>query len=286
MSLSHFSDLLLLGKGSFGRVYRATRLSDGVEYAIKELDVAHMTPKEREESINEVRLLASISHPNVLKFCEAFIQSDQLYIVTELAAQDLDSRLAAKRRTGSWLREETVWAYFIQIVLGLRALHASSVLHRDLKPQNLFLMDDHQVKIGDLGCSKVLKRRRDGEDMAATMEKGTPYFISPEQWKGRKYDKKSDVWALGCCLYSMTMMQPLYDGKNMRDLAKRVCTLPVPRIRVAMNGDRSDIPSYSSELSALCAVLLQKEPERRPTCDDILAMPCVSDGLHSYSLLI
>lgn len=132
-----------------------------------------MTPKEREESINEVRLLASINHPNVLKFCEAFIQSDQLYIVTELAAQDLDSRLAAKRRTGSSLREETVWAYFIQIVLGLKSLHQAGVLHRDLKPQNLFLMDDHQVKIGDLGCSKVLKRRRDGEELAATMEKGS-----------------------------------------------------------------------------------------------------------------
>jgi NIMA (never in mitosis gene a)-related kinase len=86
----------------------------------------------------------------------------------------------------SQLSEQTIWAYFIQICLAVKALHQQNILHRDLKPQNVFLSKTRRVKLGDLGCSKLLK------GLAARTQCGTPYYMSPELWQNRPYGKKTD----------------------------------------------------------------------------------------------
>lgn len=78
---------------------------------------------------------------------------------------------------------------------GLKSLHDKKILHRDLKCANVFVTGDGVYKLGDLNVSKVLKK-----DLAQT-QTGTPYYASPEVWKDKPYDSKSDIWSLGCVIY-------------------------------------------------------------------------------------
>ena len=134
-----FQLLKFLGKGTFGAVYTARREADGNTYAIKKVDTRRMPLKERQESVNEIRVLASIQGAHVITFYEAFVESDILYIVTELATHgDLLAYLKNARRKGP-LPEATVWSLFIQMTLGIQTLHDRNILHRDLKAANVFM---------------------------------------------------------------------------------------------------------------------------------------------------
>ncbi len=104
---------------------------------------------------------------------------------------DLDKYL--RKNKDSPLEEDIVWKFFIQISLGVYALHKKKILHRDLKTLNIFLTKDNQVKIGDLGVAKSLVNT----NYASTFI-GTPYYLSPEICDEKPYNEKSDVWALGC----------------------------------------------------------------------------------------
>lgn len=100
------------------------------------------------------------------------------------------------KTANKYIKEDTIWCYLIQIALGLQDLHRRSILHRDIKPKNVFLTGKHHVRLGDLGCAKLLKTG------LARTQIGTPYYMSPEIWAARPYDGKSDACALDHHRYS------------------------------------------------------------------------------------
>lgn len=108
--------------------------------------------------------------------------------------------------------EKEVWHFFIQIIRGLQALHDLKIVHRDIKCANLFLTKDGVIKLGDLNVSKVAKR-----GMLQT-QTGTPYYASPEVWKDKPYDSKSDIWSVGCVLYEMCALNPPFRAQDMNGL--------------------------------------------------------------------
>jgi NIMA (never in mitosis gene a)-related kinase len=121
-----------------------------------------LTEKEKSNALNEVRILASIDHPNVISYKEAFYEdkSSTLCIVMEMAdGGDLLNKIE-RIRTGKEGRivEKTAWSILIQMIIGLEALHELKIIHRDLKCANIFLTKEGVVKIGDLNVSKVAKR--------------------------------------------------------------------------------------------------------------------------------
>ena len=225
-----------LGEGSFGSVYQVKKLSDQNIYAMKKVKMGKLSEKEKQGALNEIRILASINHPNVVGYKDAFFDNltGDLCIVMEFAGGgDLMAIIDKKKKTRSKLTEKEVWHYFVQIVSGLKALHDLTIVHRDIKCANIFLTKEGVIKIGDLNVSKVAKK-----GMMYT-QTGTPYYASPEVWKDKPYDYRSDIWSLGCVLYELITLMPPFRATSMQGLSQKV-----------IRGVYDPIPSsFSLELS-------------------------------------
>eukprot|EP00764_Aduncisulcus_paluster_P010436 gnl/Carplike_NY0171/3635_a4910_338.p1 GENE.gnl/Carplike_NY0171/3635_a4910_338~~gnl/Carplike_NY0171/3635_a4910_338.p1 ORF type:complete len:546 (+),score=49.03 gnl/Carplike_NY0171/3635_a4910_338:133-1638(+) len=230
-----------------------------------------MSDKEREESLNEVRVLASIYDPHVIAYFDSFAEKDKLFIIMEYSPKgDLSKRIKQRKLSRNPFPEDTVWLFFIQMCLGLQSLHKKHILHRDLKSANIFINDDKTIKIGDLGVARVLK----GKNSLAKTSIGTPYYISPEIWRNVPYDAKSDIWSLGCLLYEMLTFKHPFDGRDMRGLAHAV-----------LQGKYHPIPSrYSRELASIVAWCLQRDSSKRPSIDEILVHPAIRSRLSTLPL--
>ena len=128
---------------------------------MKKVKLHKLSSKEKENALNEVRILASINHPNVIGYKEAFFEDSTncLCVVMEYAdGGDMLQLINQKKRQRVTFSESTIWHYLIQIVRGLKALHGLKICHRDIKCANLFLTKKGEIKLGDLNVSKVAKK--------------------------------------------------------------------------------------------------------------------------------
>ena len=128
--------MIKIGDGAYSTVYRVKRVSDSCEYALKKVKLNNLSEKELKNSINEVRILASIHYKNVISYKEAFFDkaSKCLCIVMEYANNgDLFLKIVEHQKANTHFTETEIWNIFIQLVRGLRALHNLNILHRDLK---------------------------------------------------------------------------------------------------------------------------------------------------------
>ena len=153
MSLEDFEFGRNLGKGVFGSVVVVKRKQDNEIYAMKRVKISGLSKRELENSFNEVRLLASLNHKNVIGYREAFYDqnSNTLNIVMEYADDgDLSTKIKNSLRDKCYFDEYTIWTTLIQILEGLKYLHNSDIIHRDLKSANIFLTKKGIIKIGDL----------------------------------------------------------------------------------------------------------------------------------------
>ena len=151
----------VIGKGSFGTAYLVRCRTDSRQYVLKRLDLSHMSAKEADEAMNEARVLEKLRrHPNIIRVREHFVEQDRLCIVMDFAeGGDLAQRIEAQASAQASFSEDMVLDWFVQICLALKHAHDRKVLHRDLKPQNIFLTRKNMVRLGDFGISKVLSRR-------------------------------------------------------------------------------------------------------------------------------
>lgn len=261
----NFKVLKFLGKGSYGSVFQVQRLSDMQTYALKEMDVRSMSQAEREDSANEIRLLASVRHPNVIAYNEAFLDGNRLCIIMEYAPDgDLAKVIKKYQLMKRPMPEDLIWKYWIQVARGLSALHSMKILHRDIKPGNIMVMENEVAKIGDLGIAKLLN-----QSLAAKTQIGTPHYMPPEIWKNRPYSFTSDSWAMGCILYEMATLKVPFEARNLQELRNKVLAGRYPPLA----------PQYSRELQQMIQTCLDQSPERRPSMDRILSSPSVLSRL-------
>ena len=264
-----FEILEKLGDGSYSVVYKVKRKEDSKIYALKKVKLQNLSEKEKENSLNEVRILASVKSTFVIAYKEAFIdEKDQsLCIVMEYADKgDLYQKICQFKKMGCLIEEVDVWRIFIQMTKGLKALHDLKILHRDLKSANIFLFSDGSAKIGDLNVSKVAYK---GLGYTQT---GTPYYASPEVWRDEPYDIKSDIWSLACVTYEMLALHPPFRAENMEALYNKVIKCQYGKI-----SDR-----YSSDISEIIKLLLKVKSKDRPTCGQILKHPLVKKRLEYF----
>jgi NIMA (never in mitosis gene a)-related kinase len=260
MSIKDFEIICELGKGAFANVYKVKRIKDGEIYAMKKVCLNKLKPKEKDNALNEIRILASINHTNIISYKEAFYDNNQssLCIIMEFADKgDLEKRISECIRKKIYLSENEIMTIFIQVVQGVKILHDNKILHRDVKTANIFLFADNVVKIGDLNVSKILKH-----GLVNNTQTGTPYYASPEVWNDKPYDYKSDIWSLGCLLYEMTTLKAPFRGTTMKAVYDKV-----------MKGMYEPIPPfYTKSLAGLIKVMLQHNTILRPTCDQLILL--------------
>lgn len=261
--LGPYEILTPLGAGGMGEVYRAKDTKLCRDVAIKVLpeafacDDTRMTRFER-----EAKVLASLNHPNIASIYGLEESNSTRALVMELVE---GPTLAERIKRGALPLEEALPAAK-QIAEGLEYAHERGIIHRDLKPSNVKLTPDGQVKILDFGLAKALEGETSGEELqnsptlsaAATrlgVLLGTAAYMSPEQARGKRVDRRADIWAFGCVLYEMLTGQGAFSGETTSDVLACV---------IRAEPDWSAVPSSTPRrIRDLLRRCLQKDPRQR-----------------------
>ena len=267
--MNNFELISKLGEGSYSTVYKVRRKADLKMYALKKVKLKNLSEKEKQNALNEIRILASIKSDHIITYKEAFIEEKEkiLCLVTEFANKgDLFQKITYFKQMQKSFEEKDIWNIFIQILQGLKCLHDHNILHRDLKSANIFLFNNNLAKIGDLNVSKVTKNG------IGHTQTGTPYYASPEVWNDESYTNKSDIWSLGCVLYEMICLTPPFKAESMDGLYHKI-----------IKGKYNKIPEkYSKELNEILKLLFNVNPKERPSCDELLKNSIIKNKIEFF----
>ena len=267
--MNNFELISKLGEGSYSTVYKVRRKADLKMYALKKVKLKNLSEKEKQNALNEIRILASIKSDHIITYKEAFIEEKEkiLCLVTEFANKgDLFQKITYFKQMQKSFEEKDIWNIFIQILQGLKCLHDHNILHRDLKSANIFLFNNNLAKIGDLNVSKVTKNG------IGHTQTGTPYYASPEVWNDESYTNKSDIWSLGCVLYEMICLTPPFKAESMDGLYHKI-----------IKGKYNKIPEkYSKELNEILKLSFNVNPKERPSCDELLKNSIIKNKIEFF----
>ena len=262
--MENFEILEKLGKGAFSVVYKVRRNIDNQIYALKKVQITNLSEKQKTNSLNEIRVLASIKSKYIVNYKEAFLDTKDstLCLVMEYADRgDLSKRIEEEKKRNRYFNERDIWRIFIQLVKGLKSLHDLNIIHRDIKSSNIFLFSDGTAKLGDLNVCKILS-----EDTLGKTQAGTPSFAAPEVWMEKPYGLKSDIWSLGCVLYEITALKCPFRADNIVELNNKILV-----------GSFKRIPKkFSNDLNNMIEHMIRFEPEKRISCKQILECDLVN----------
>ena len=278
-SMESFEILKLLGKGAYGRALlcRDVRHPDDgddetalvVVKQVTSLDAAQVL-----EATKEARILGRLDHPNVVAFYESFtehsvVEGAVLSIVMEFCdGGDLDGAIKRRKASGAPFGEAYVMRVFVQLLVALKYVHGLRILHRDIKPQNIFLTKSGLAKWGDFGVARSLAH---SSSMART-QTGTPYYLSPEIFNDESYDAASDMWSFGVVLFELATLKLPFTAGSLGKLATVVLRGSPP------------VPHHASDdLKDLIGRLLCKRAAHRPSAKRLLRSSFVRD--HARRLL-
>ena len=209
----------VLGTGVSGTVCLGTHRKSKTQYAIKVLNKKKLKTEKLKQLQQEIRIMASLNHPNTLRLQECFESKDEVHLVLELLqGGELLDRLHAQ--PNSMFPENVARQYVRTILATVRYCHAQGIVHRDLKLEN-FLFEttnaDSDIKLIDFGLSQ----RCESVDQVLTKSCGTPYYVSPEVLECR-YTSKCDVWSVGVITYMLLSGSPPFYGRTDTETLKSV----------------------------------------------------------------
>ncbi|XP_033219949.1 cyclin-dependent kinase 4-like [Belonocnema kinseyi] len=295
-----YEDLLLIGNGAYGTVYKGTNITNGNIVALKKVrvpitedglptstlrEIATLKQLERFEHPHIVRLL-DVCQGNYLELCSSNQRSSNrgltLWLVFEHVERDLASYLSSCALTG--ISSHTVKRMSQEIVKGVDFLHSHRITHRDLKPQNLLVTSEGTIKIADFGLAKTYDF-----EMRLTSVVVTLWYRAPEVLLGCPYATPVDIWSVGCILAELNRSSPLFPGTSEGDQLDRIFrVIGTPRRHewpedVSLSWAafpqrtatplRSVIPNLNNHCADLIKSMLSFKPQNRLTAAQSLKHP-------------
>ena len=272
---SKYDLIEIIGQGMYGKVYKALNKLEKKYYAIKTLNIQNISQKERLNIETEIKLLQELKHPNIVLYKESFLDENQnLNIVTTFCeGGDLYQRIFQTQK--NFFPEKTIINALVQLLLGLSYIHDKKIVHRDIKTKNIFIQNEHTLRIGDFGIAKIFNSNNQNNNKNYNINKmvGTPLYMAPECFKqNKKYSYKSDIWSLGCCIYEMCNLKHAFEGQFFPAVSVKISEgkrLPVNKI-------------YSKELRNIIDYMLDLNMRNRPTIAFLLEKTFVRKYVGEY----
>ncbi len=242
------------GRGTHGTVWKARARRTGRTVAVKRVRRDPRAPADpwKECLRREAELLGRVRHPGIVEVIEVGIGLDEAWLVTEFVeGGSLEDLLRARGR----LAPLEAAAIVARAARALDAAHRAGVVHRDVKPGNLLLAPDGEVKVTDFGIAARPGEAAAGEDPGLFV--GTPAYTAPEQLRGEPVDGRGDTWSLGVVLWRCLAGEPPFRGLTVAETVHRVLHDPVP--------DPADVlPGTPPAVREVLRWSLEKDPDRRP----------------------
>ena len=280
--LEDFEILQIMGNGAYGYVAKVKSKLNLQIYALKKNIMNNLKDKEKLLLKNELLFLKKFDHQNVCKCLTTFEENGCTFIVMNLFNnKDLYRFLEANRKLNIKIKEDTLWDIFRQCLEGLLYIHNQGVIHRDIKPGNIFMDEKGNIQIGDFGVSAVMNLSQtqkftfNPEQIGALLNnnevKGTENYIAPEVMTS-SYDQRADVFSMGVtffilCYYkfpysTQTYLENIREGDKIKQILK--LQLKENRVEEMVNDN-----NYSYELRNIIYKMIQWDQNMRPTSEDI-----------------
>ncbi|MBN1621481.1 MAG: CHASE2 domain-containing protein [Endomicrobiales bacterium] len=253
-TLGRYEIVKELGKGAMGTVYLGKDPKINRQVAIKTLhfddDVDEATMKSiKERFFREAESAGNLSHPNIIKIYDAGEDNEISYIAMELLEGDDLKKNAAKENL---LPMRTAIDYVIKCAEALDYAHQQGIVHRDIKPGNIMLLNNGTIRIADFGIARITSSSK----TATGTVLGTPSYMSPEQLSGKKVDGKSDLFSLGVVLYELLTGTKPFEGDSIATLMFKIANEKHPNPKDV----NPDIPDC---IVKVIDKILEKNPEQR-----------------------
>lgn len=242
-----------IGRGKASVVYKG-RKKKTIEY----LAVKSVEKHRRNKILNEVRIMHSLDHENILKFFNWYETKNHLWIIFEYCpGGSLQTIIEQDKK----INEEAVRSFGFDLIKALLFLHSNGILFNDLKPNNILFTEYGLLKLADFGLATRLVDLVQEKDVAG--KKGTPCYMAPELFQeDGVHSYYSDFWSLGCLLYELLSGNPPYMSNSFQELVEKI-----------LNDPFLPLPDISAEFNALLKDLLQKDCSKRISWEELVKSP-------------
>lgn len=251
----------LIGTGASGRVYLGLEEDSGAIIAVKEIVFGKNHDREELKQMQEeIELLRTLHHNNIVAYLGTDVDDQTLYIFTEWVPGG--SIMALVNKFGR-LPEAIVRKYVAQLLVGLQYLHEQQVIHRDIKAANVLVDDRGVIKLADFGSSKRMDSM--GTVGSGNLSlRGTPYFMAPEVITQTGHGRKADIWSVGCTILQMVTGQPPWKSLQLATPAALM-------FHIAHTTDPPPMPdTLSPELLSMLLLCFSRDVDKRPNADELL----------------
>ena len=250
-----------IGEGSFAEVYFAKGLTDGKDYAVKQILKRRLKKSNNgvERLIDEIKVMRELKSEHIVKLHYVYESNCYLYLVLEYAgSKDLFQRIIER---GPFSEEEAA-KLIRRLLFGLRCMHSNNYVHRDIKLENLFITAESDLKIGDFGLACSIKSK-------SMLDKcGSPGYVAPEILRGKKYDSKVDVFSAGVVLFIVLSGTSPFQGEDPQEVLRKneICKLVF---------EEENWGKVSSLAKSMVKELTQPNPSNRPSSSEALRHPWI-----------
>ena len=244
-----------LGKGAFGEVWKVTHENSKKVYCIKMMTKRDIFEQKLINQINkEIGIMYNINHPYSVKLYNHFEDNEKLYLIMELASNGNLYNFIQNNKNQKIKTKEMIKKIIIQVIEIIKYLHSLDIIYRDIKPENILLDKDYNVKLCDYGWASYLSK---GQFCSAYC--GTPEYVSPEVIKKYPYNEKVDIWGIGVLIFELVFGYPPFTSNFNEDRFNNI-----KEGKINWPKDLNDM-----ELKDLIGKILKVNPKDRISLDEI-----------------